>query len=404
VAVRPSSRSAQVHRRLVKTAMVLGLLAVIAVVLAILQAGPSFEALRTEHGDLPALEALTPLPCRQAPSGTGVSFAATADPLALRRLLSLGWYAQLDSTLQSYEDALPCSVHAEWNLVEAFEAFRLADTSFSAELDVWVLQQPDAAIPHLARAAYWTERAWRARGGRYVSDTPRSAFRAMVAALKQARGDIDSALAVNPRALIAYLLLLEHAQLVGGHAEAQQIAIRGLAAWPYSFNVRRFHMRTMVPRWGGSYEMMAAYARKAQEQTTHNPELTVLSGWVAWEDGLAARRQSDTVRAIARFNDALAFGAYPPFLRDRAYSLDDAGRFQDALADVDKALASWPHYDEALLLRAQVLTHLSDDADPWNRRQFLIRALADLEQAARLDPADDDTRDWLNHVTERLNR
>jgi len=47
VAVRPSSRSAEVHRRLLKTAMALGLLAVIAVVLAILQVGPSFVALRT---------------------------------------------------------------------------------------------------------------------------------------------------------------------------------------------------------------------------------------------------------------------------------------------------------------------------------------------------------------------
>jgi len=68
------------------------------------------------------------------------------------------------------------------------------------------------------------------------------------------------------------------------------------------------------------------------------------------------------------------------------------------------ALSLWKHYDEALLLRGQVLTHLSDNADPWNRRPLLIRALADLEQAARLDPADDDTRDWLNHVTEQLNR
>jgi tetratricopeptide (TPR) repeat protein len=404
MAVKPSSPSVRFHRRLLKTAIALGLVTFIVVGGAIVRLAPSFNALRTEHRDLPPVEALTPLPCLQAPSGTAVSFAAMADPLAVRRLLSLGWYAQLDSTVQSYEDAMPCSIHAEWNLVEAFEAFRVADTSFSAELDVWVLEQPGAAIPHLARAAYWTERAWRARGGRRVSETPRAAFVAMRAALKHARGDIDSALALNPRALIAYLLLLEHAQLGGEHAEAQQIATRGLAAWPYSFNVRRFHMRTMVPRWGGSYEVMAAYAREAQEQATHNVELTVLSGWVAWEEGLAARRQSDTGRAIARFSDAIAFGAYPPFLRDRAFSLDDAGRFRDALADVDKALALWPHYGEALLLRGQVLTHLSDDADPSNRRLLLIRALADLEQAARLDPDDYDTRDWLNHVTEQLRR
>lgn len=398
------SPTVRFHGTLVKALVVLGLVGGGAGAL-VLWRSPWLRAPRPAALDLPDAEPLTPLPCAPArvPAATA-PFAASADPLPLRELLTLGWYSPLDSAIRGYVDELPCNIHAEWNLLQAFQAFRLADTSLAPVFDVWVIEQPGAAAPRLARATYWTEQAWRARGARWARDTPRPAFVTMGQALARARADVDTALQLDPRALVAYILLLEQAQLYGEHTAAERILARGLSAWPTSYNLRRFHMRTLAPNWGGSYEIMANFAQESQAYAAGNPKLKVLLGYVAHEDGRAARRSGDTLRAIARISDALAFGAYPPFLQDRANSLDDAGRFQDALADLNKALELWPHYPEALQLRGQVFYRLGRQADARTRVALWARGLGDLQAAARLDPADDDIREWRDFLAQRLGR
>jgi len=406
VAVTTPSPTVRLHRVLLKAFLVLGLLGAVAAVL-VLWRSPWLRVPRPAQADLlhATPTTLTPLPCPPGRSAAATTpFSASADPLALRRLLTLGWYAPLDSAMQRYVDEMPCNIHAEWDLLEAFQAFRLADTSLAPVLDVWVMERPGAATPRLARASYWTERAWRARGARWARDTPRAAFAAMQQALTRARADIDTALQVDPRALVAHLLLLEQAQLLGAQDAAERILARGLSAWPASYNLRRFRMRSLVPNWGGSYEMMADFAQAAQTHAPENPELTILLGYVAYEDGRAARRSGDTLRAIARLSDAVAYGAYPPFLQDRADVLDDAGRFQEALADLNKALELWPFYPEALQLRGQVLYRLGRQADARARLDLWMRGLEDLRTAARLDPGDVDTREWLDFLAQRLGR
>lgn len=389
------------HGTIVKGVLVLALLGVVGAGVFVVRwrsrSNFSFES--------PDETAPQPLPCvagAATPSGTG--FTITADPLVLRQVLALGWYTQLDSVIQDYTDSLPCNIHAEWNLVGAYETFRVSDPALGPTLDAWVDQEPRKVIPRLARASYWTERAWRARGTRYANETPRSQFVTMAGYLARARADVDTALQLDPHALFGYALHLERALLISDRVGGARAAANGLAAWPASYTLRRYWMRTLTPRWGGSYDQMASFAAESQQFAGQNPEITRLQGYVAYEQGRYARDRDDTTTAIADFTDALSYGAFPPFLHERAMAYIDARRYREAVADLDAALAMWPSYAEARRQRGIALFRLGEQGGAATALPLWERGLEDLRIAVRLDPADEFAAGWMRYLAERLGR
>lgn len=395
----PPSTSA--HGTIIKGVLVLGLLGVVGLGVFVLR----WRSRATLSPESPDATMPAPLPCPTgAPGPSADAFTITVDPLILRQVLSLGWYTQLDSVIQTYTDSLPCDIHAEWNLVGAYEAFRMGDPDLAPTLDAWVEQEPHKTIPRLARASYWTERAWRARGTRYASETQRSQFVAMAAHLARARADVDTALQLDPHALFGYALLLERALLVSDRRGGARAAARGLAAWPASYTLRRYWMRTLTPRWGGSYDQMASFAEESQRFAGQNPELTRLQGYVAYEQGRYARDRDDTTAAIADLTDALSYGAFPPFLYERAMAYTDAGRYREAAADFDAALAMWPSYPEARRQRGIALFRLGEQGGPATALPLWERSLDDLRIAVRLNPSDDFAAGWMRYLAERLGR
>src|SRR5262249_20436564 len=80
---------------------------------------------------------------------------------------------------------------------------------------------------------------------------------------------------------------------------------------------------------------------------------------------------------IRTFNRALESGDDWRFYHDRAQALWHQQRFEEMLADFDRALALWPGDSELLVGRASARWSLKRDAD---------RAAADIAMVERLDP------------------
>lgn len=343
---------------------------------------------------------LTQLPCTgSAAAPVDTPFAVSVDPIALREDLLTGLTGAVDSAIAEYTNPLPCDIHAEWNLIAVYDAFRVTDTSLLAALNGWVAYEPKAPGPRIARAAYYTEAAWRARGTRFVRDTPSAQLLAMARNFHLAAMDLREALRLDPRALAAYYLIIDRTQALGERALGHAALERGLEAWPLSVQLRRAYIRGLVPRWGGGYDAMAAVARQADSSAGLNPELHVLGGYVAWERGRTVRENGDTAGSVALFNEAVRYGAYPPFLVERGESLAELGRLDAAAADFDRALALWPGYVEGYRERAIGLATFAERLPGATRVSLEARALSDLRFAARLSPGDRQTEEWITYLS-----
>lgn len=328
----------------------------------------------------------------------------TVDRLAIRQLLRGGSYSTLDSLLDAYARLVAGDFRHEWDLLEAYEAVRLLDPSLESRLNEWIAQRSRSAPARLARAAYFMEYAWEARGSGWAKNTKTSQFEEMKRYVQRARADIDSALQLDPRSMIAYDLLMEQARTQGDQAASWRYLEQALQVFPYSFALRVQHMLVLLPRWGGSYLEMDRFASEAQTLADRNPRLRLLCGFQLWDFGRVDESKDDTTDAIRQYTRALLYGDYPRFLVERGELYASMDRYREAVADFDRALAQRPQLVDALYWRGTSYYYLGEQAAGAERASYWNRALADVTLAARLDPADQQVGEWLRFLRETVGR
>lgn len=143
---------------------------------------------------------------------------------------------------------------------------------------IWLEHAPESAYANAARAFYFESEAWDARGGDYASQTPRESMRRMSGFVDQAIPLFDKAIRIEPRLMPAYVGLL-NAGMVDSRDEVEQRAIEGAHAIdPACLPMARQRMRSISPRWGGSYERMLAYGNELSAYLEQRPQLAVYVG------------------------------------------------------------------------------------------------------------------------------
>jgi len=139
----------------------------------------------------------------------------------------------------------------------------------------WLELAPASAYAHLARANYYRDAAWNARGGKWASETPRESLRRMTDMVDQAVPLFRRAIRIEPRLMPAYAGLLNVAML-DSRPGVEREALTGAAAQdPACLEIARLRMNALQPRWGGSYEEMLSYAAELSKHVARRPQLAI---------------------------------------------------------------------------------------------------------------------------------
>jgi tetratricopeptide (TPR) repeat protein len=166
-----------------------------------------------------------------------------------------------------------------------------------------------------------------------------------------------------------------------------ELAERAFEVAPASFQLRAAVGHCLLPRWGGSYPLVEAFARASQAQAGENPRLTALLGFVDWDRGRVAENDGHYDEAATLFTRALQAGEHWQFYEGRARVHERRKRYSDALADVANALALRPEEPDLVGLRARVQNALGRRSD----------AVADARLVAELDPTNTDLAWFQQH-------
>lgn len=176
--------------------------------------------------------------------------------------------------------------------------------------EAWLRQAPESAYAHLARAAYFNGAAWKARGGKYAPQTPRENMRRMSELAGQAIPHFEKALALNPRLIPAYTGMIDIGMLDSRpelEARARRAAEALDPACPELANVT---MRSLLPRWGGSYEQMVDHVGTLSRFMMQRPHLAIYRAQPLGDVGeLLLDRDPVPEQALEALEAAIAMGS-----------------------------------------------------------------------------------------------
>lgn len=256
---------------------------------------------------------------------------------------------EIERTYQGYfeQSTLP---ERRGLLATAFRmTFEKTGAGEQAVLDLWVATSPRSAFALVARGLQSVARASDARGGEVRGRTEQRQFTHMDVILGEARKDLEAALQINPRLLIAYRGLFLAARMHGTREEIERYADEALKIDPADDRVYLDWMAASEPRWGGSVVQMERIARLASEHRDANPYLQLVMEKPRGDEAAMLRIAHRYDEALAKYEDALLIAPSPT---DFAASGDIAM----SISMPEKAL--W-YYSQAYRFTATQKNHFS---------------------------------------------
>ncbi|MDH3475857.1 MAG: tetratricopeptide repeat protein [Rhodospirillales bacterium] len=312
-----------------------------------------------------------------APTATAESWP---DKLALLDKLRQGEFDAIDAQLSGYQKAFEADQLSELIVIHAFGAFGHSGAELEPLLHQWNERHPDSFAAAVARGAYFSHLGWLARGGAYAKGTPDERFAAMKEYHALAIEDLARAIRINPKASIAYALLLSTTKSSVSKTTREQLIRMGLEAVPTSYTIRYSALSGLLPWWGGSLDEIRAFITEMKPRAENTPELRPLLGYADYVTAETWRRAGKRKEAIQYYDRALRYGDYWFYRYQRGLNFYKLKRYEEALADFDQIIA----------LRPQLASVLDARARTYRRQGRCDDALADWDLALKLDPRDPD--------------
>jgi tetratricopeptide (TPR) repeat protein len=251
----------------------------------------------------------------------------------------------------------------------------------------------------MALGCYFSWRGWHRRGNLPFDQTQSDQFTKMRNYFSESVDDLRTALKLRPKLSIAYAVLLGEARANTDRPLQQKLEREAVREVPASFVIREEAMECLYPRWGGDHDSMADFAQQSQAHVKENPCLHWLLGFVDRDAGETLAIDGELDKSIEALTRAIARGGdYSGFYFSRGESYLHRERYEQALADFDRANELSPQDPELIVRRAATFARLERPKD----------ALADLKFVAIFEAPDEfstQLHDWaVAAIKERHHR
>jgi len=252
---------------------------------------------------------------------------------------------QLKSGDYAAVEELFASAHASFRENPLFEAFMhkgfdlfIPEKKVDLELlNKWV-EATGSAYAYTARGVFLAAKGFQARGKKLAKETTDPQFLSMEYYHREAMKDLMKAKELDPTISSTYSWLIQIAQTGQVDLLPEDVVREGLRNVPSSYYIRSRYLRSLLPRWGGSYEMMAVFAAEISDAADSNPRLWSLLGEIDADRAGYAFADKDYEKACRFYTAALQYGDRPEWLSYRAACYYQLGQPKQAAADLERLL------------------------------------------------------------------
>ena len=271
---------------------------------------------------------------------------------------------------------------SERDALTLYDVFASSDDTLAPLIEEWNNAVPDSPFAPLARALYYENRGWSARGGAFYNETADSRLARMNEPFAIARENAVIAIQRNNQQSLAYAILINIGKAYGA-TWTEEVMLAGLEAVPSSLRIRWAYLDSLTPWWGGSLDRIRAFIDAHVRTAPNQDELEGYFGFADYATGEVWRRKGRPAEALSYFDRALEHGEIAIYLEMRARAHKALKNYEEALADYSRILEFAPDYIDVLNARGTLYF--------WNLNNPEA-AFADLTKAVELDPLNPDLR------------
>ncbi|VAW51504.1 hypothetical protein MNBD_GAMMA05-1757 [hydrothermal vent metagenome] len=145
-------------------------------------------------------------------------------------------------------------------------------------LNEWVERSKVPEIALIVRAGMYENLGWKKRGIAFAKETSDEQFTGMKKYFDLAIVDLNRAMEIDDEILYAYMVLMRVADIRMEKADAAAIFNKGREKFPDNYAYAYYHLKKLVPKWGGSLSKMRALANTYKNEYINNPLLLALKG------------------------------------------------------------------------------------------------------------------------------
>jgi tetratricopeptide (TPR) repeat protein len=283
---------------------------------------------------------------------------AEVDEVRLLELMRARQFRAVTAILEHLQDAFEADYRKERWVAQAFAIFYSDNEKELGPLLVeWGAAEPGSFAPFAARGAHFLQLGWSRRGKAPAADTSHEKLAAMEEMHERAAREFVAALSIRPRAMVAHSGLISIA-MNEPRETLDRVFEAADRACPDCLLFRVTHLQARRPRWGGSYEEMAAFAEAAQRRS-RNPKLRYLKHYVLLDMAEVALLNREPALAVQLVDRLVAAEPMVDSLLLRAKGHQAQKNHHAAIADLDAAIARQVRPDPLLLWpRAASLTRV----------------------------------------------
>jgi len=258
----------------------------------------------------------------------------------IAELLEKRDFAGLERILSSRQLAFESDPKAAPQLERTFETFAKIPRRSEAALNEWV-KTASSYSARAARGRFRLSRGIEERGGDYFGDTSSEHIEAMQAYFDQALDDLERSLQLSQKPYLSRRYTMAIMLYTGSRDEFKTAYLEALKLAPGSVETRLAYMRSLEPRWGGSYQAMEVFVVESRSAVGME-DVRRLAARIPAYRGFERKRAKDFEQALGYFGSAIQLDPDPYVLCQRAGTLSEYKRYNEAFNDVSRALAKAP--------------------------------------------------------------
>lgn len=223
-------------------------------------------------------------------------------------LLKARDFKNLESATKQIQSKFENGELSEIELRNTYRQFYNLDQETLDKVQEWKSKFPASYAAHLIRGTYFKRKGFDAREDKYISEIPQENIEKMHQYHEIAKIELNTSLKLTRKPFLSVFHLLEISQSDGDKKTSLALLASGNKMLHSNTLVRNRFIRSLEPRWGGSYAQMKDFVAKSKAEGVSAVGIMQLEAIMYDDMGFTLIESGDTRAAIENFLKALELG------------------------------------------------------------------------------------------------
>jgi hypothetical protein len=233
-----------------------------------------------------------------APTSTAAAPISNGhDQKELLGLLRAQEFETLESATRQVQEKFEKGALSDIQLRNTYRQFYDLDEQDLAKIKEWKKTVPGSYAAHLIRGINFKRKGFDARGDKYISQTPQENIDRMRQYHESAITELGKSLKLTEKPFLSVFHLLDLSKSGGSKEESRALVLAANKMLPSNTLARNRFMKTLTPRWGGSYDEMKQFIAQSKKEEVSTVGLIQLKAIMYDDMAATSLAQGDRQKA-----------------------------------------------------------------------------------------------------------